>query len=542
MNRVKSDAQTVAMNTQVWVRGLQWKGWGWFVGLCLFYAVAWTPLLAQLVVNDGYSPFIIGSVFIALFLCSRWIANNARSLARVVVFSPFYLALIGAHAAMGIMARWMDVRYFFWAVLLAAVLCIPRFGKFVRPYVMILGMTVAMLVTSWDARNSSLWLMFLGITCVPACWFFVVFMHGSKRLERVSGVVGACFLLGIMLYPRGVVNYKFVFPGLAQRVLEQPGVDAIYDYREPGTLDAMCSQVMFLFPLRDNLGFIAGPQTPCHQLVKLPAIGNAAEKLELWTRGCDNALIDPFDPNVMYMGTIDNILKISIFPFDVVKIVTLKRSIHNVNFLQYDHESDRIFVSYDFGPAISVLDRATLKVVASIPGPDGARTHDVWLDDIGGLVWVSSTDVIGWRINTYRLTDLQPVRQYRWPWDIGFHFTTIDPVNRRGYLGSTATGQVRVLDLDTLTEVARFPLDPGLRNLNFDRGREWTIIGNYFQGRLHVWDSRSMRDIGDVYLGPRVRWVHVDEETGDWYVASSVGGFRIDPDRVFPDLSRSPSS
>jgi len=514
-------------------QAIRWQGPGWFFGIAVVYFIGWTPLLAQLVVNDRRPAWLIGGLFVAALLAGLWIDNRASLWLRVALLIPYYSLLLFWHIVFGVMASWMDPLYSLLALLLSITLMLPKVGRSLRLYVLVAGTVIAAAICTWEARPIGPWLFVAGLLSIPLGAAFIIWLCRHKRLKHVSGAAMAFFLFSLMIYPRGGVNYKFVMPGLVPEILAQPGVEAIYDYRDPGIAERMCTQVMFLAKAPDANRYLAGPQNPCHYLLRIDAYDSqAVQKIDLYSRGNDNIVFDPQDPNIFYLGTIDEFVRASVEPFKILDRVKLKESIHNLNFLQYDATRDRIFISYDFAPAVTILDRTSLRQVGSIPCPAGARTHDVWIDEPGNQVMVSSTYLIGWRVDTYNLQTLKHKNTYRRPLDLGFHFTTIDPDHRRVFMGSTASGELQVLDLDALTLAKSIQLEPGLRNHNYDAQRGLALVSNYFQGILHIIDSRTLTEVGRLSFGPRLRWVETDGQTGEWYCTSGAGGFRIDPEKV----------
>jgi hypothetical protein len=174
-------------------------------------------------------------------------------------------------------------------------------------------------------------------------------------------------------------------------------------------------------------------------------------------------------------------------------------------------------------------------VIARLSAP-GMVTDDVWPDPVGNQIFVSGTYAVGWQVYTYDKTTLAPRRVYRWFGDIGFHFSTIDPPGRRAYLASTTSGTLRVLDLDTLQPVGQIPLEVGLRNLAFDPVRRLVLISSYFRGNLFVYSPERGEVVGKIFLGPRLRWVQVDAESGQWYATSAAGGFAVDPEKALGNV------
>jgi len=336
--------------------------------------------------------------------------------------------------------------------------------------------------------------------------------------------------------------YRFDFPGALPAVLAHPGVRAVYTYADPDTRRDIPPQIMFLARLPGSDVYVLGPQKPYHQLLFLEdhAPGRLTA-LELGSRGSDNLVFDPDRPETLYVGAGNVLHKISATPPRILDSLRLDRSIHNINFLHYSPRGNSLFISEDAGDQIFVVDRNGFAEQGEIPSPAGTWTDDVWIDPVGDIVLVNRRYFVGRRVDTYDRSSLRHRGTYLWPLDYGFNFGTVDPEARRVYLASTVTGQVRVLDLDTLKPVDRFRLAPGLRNMNFDSARRWVLIANYFQGTLQAYDVTRKRIVGSLFLGTRLRWVDVDPESGKWYASSSVGGFEIDPCRAFPE-ARPPGS
>ena len=507
-----------------------------FAGIVCVYAVAWFPFLGQLVLNDRRPLWLVGPLFVLLVYAGlRW-----RTLVpiwlRAVLAVPYWGLLLFFHILFGTMSHWMSPGYFWLCLVLAVAMALPRIGPYLVRPVTVAAPVLLLVSTVRDVYWYAPW--------AAAAWFGLcvllsaglVWLNRDHRLISVSRATLAFFLFALLIYPRGGVIYKLVFPGRLDAVLARAGVTAVFDYSDPRARREIGSQTMFLARVPGESVFVTGPQTPCRNVVVI-RLGSETEyaKVELGMRGGDNILFDPDDPRQAYVGTVFGLVHLSLEPPRVLRTLRLQSSFHNLNFLHYDAPRDRIFVSFDFHPEIAVIDRTTFEKVGAIPCPRRTRTHDLWLDPVGGQVTVSATYPFGWRIDTYDLDTFERKRTYRWPWNIGFHFTTVDPEGRRMYLASTASGQVRVLDLDSLEEVFTFYLEPGLRNLNFDASRRLVLISSYFHGNLFVWDADAREFVGSLNLGRRLRWVEVDPENGLWYAATAVGGFAIDPNAAFPE-------
>jgi len=396
-----------------------------------------------------------------------------------------------------------------------------------------------MLFAAMDLRYHSFQSMLIALVGGGFLAGGIVWLWRRGAFRAPSRVAIAFAALSLMIYPKSFVGYRFVFPGYLPEILAQPGVQAVYSYSEPETVAKIPSQIMFMMKVPGTEVHVLGPQKPYHQLVIIDR-GQTEEVrfLEIWNRGSDNAVFDPHDRNILYIGAGNNLHRIDLGSPRILESLKLDQSFHNVNFIHYDVQGDRLFLSEDAGNQVFVVDRKTFRKVEEIPSPSGSVTDDVWIDPVGHLVLTDTRYFLGRRVDTYDRVTLNRKNTYFWPLDYGFNFGTLDPEHRRAFLASTLSGEVRVLDLDTLEPVDSFRLAPGIRNLNFDPLRRWVVIGNYFRGLLHVYDLDKKRILGPLFLGSRLRWVEVDSSNDRWYATSSVGGFEITPDRAFPSFDR----
>ena len=497
------------------------------------YSAPWAPLIGQLLVHKRYPASGVGIACLILIYLALWFHERSPKWTAILSI-PYWAFLTLLNIVFGYMARWEDPLYFWISVGLALIVLLQKIGSKIRPYVLTAGILFATIVLTNELRfHSAFATLICSLTGIIAL-AGIFWLSRKNRLAQFSQLAVAFFLFSSMVYPRGAISYGFVFPKFLSKILSQPGVKAVYTYQDKRVKELIGTQAMFLARVPGSETFVVGPQTPGHHLCILaPGEPVKISCLDIGTRGADNIAFDSEKPTIAYIGTVDRLLKASTNPPMILKAITLKRSYHNLNFIHYDSKADRLFISQDFGHEIFIVDRKSLNVVGTIPCAGRAVTDDVWPDLIGNLVFVSGTYPVGWRADTYDATMLERQNTYLWRWDIGFHFSTIDPISRRAYLASTTSGWVKILDLDTLREVGAFRLEVGLRNLNFDSVRRWVLITSYFRGNLYVYDTIRKQVIGKLFLGTRLRWVEVDKENEKWYATSSAGGFEISPDVAF---------
>jgi hypothetical protein len=496
------------------------------------YALSWSPVVGIF----GDHPFRVAVVVLLVFPVSVFLAWRFHTryprLGQLLAL-PYWLLLLGVHLIFMPFARGMAPAYFWLSLLTAsAVLWLP-FRRKTGPAVLLFSLLVLAVFAALDLRYHSAllagaFLLALLLAVVVLRWLFR--RAGSLQVSRFALAVA---VFSVLIYPRSLLTYRFSYPGYLPRILSQPGVRTIYTYADREIRAKIPSQIMFLSRLRGTETYVLGPQKPFHQVLILHAGAPPhVETLELGSRGSDNLALDPKDPGVVYLGAGNRFLKIRTTPLAIVSSLELGRSFHNLNFVQYDARRDRFLLSQDMGRQVFVVDGKSMQMFGSIPSPGWSFTDDVWVDPVGDLVLVDCRYFVGRRVDTYDGKTLERRRTYFWPWDYGFNFGTLDVQGRRVYLASTNTGKVRILDLDNLTPVDEFRLEPGIRNLNFDVHRGWLLVGNYFRGDLIVYDPARGRVIGRIFLGRRLRWIEIDQENGSWYATTAVGGFKILPDEA----------
>jgi len=505
-----------------------------FLAVTAVYTVAWAPALGVF----GDHPYkVLTAVGLgaptAVLLGTRF----HRTFPRIagVLRIPYWGLLLALNLIFLPFSYCTSPPYFWAALGLASTALWLPLGRRSGSMILVASLLLMAVFTAGDLRLHAAWsaALFLAAGSIAAAATWALTRRGAFRsLSRIAFAFAA---LSLLIYPRSLLLYRFDFPGALPAVLAQPGVRAVYTYADPETKRQIPPQIMFLARMPGSDTYALGPQKPYHHLIFLededpPRL----TALELGSRGSDNLAFDPEQPDILYVGAGNFFHKISATPPRILHSLRLDRSIHNINFIHHSARGDSFFVSEDAGDQIFVVDRRGFAKKAEIPSPPWIWTDDVWLDPVGDLVLVNRRYFVGRRVDTYERSTLRHRNTYRWPLDYGFNFGTVDPEARRVYLASTVSGIVRVLDLDTLRPVDEFRLEPGLRNMNFDPGRRWVLLANYFRGTLHVYDVTRKRITGSVFLGTRLRWVDIDPASGNWYVSSSAGGFEIDPAEAFP--------
>lgn len=505
----------------------------------MVYTLPWLPILSLPTEGRPLWLVVLSTATFCLAVGGSWLKFNYPRLALAPAFL-LWTMLFALHVFLNLFGKSLHPPYFWGAVLFSSLFLFPFARKRLGEFIFLFPVGCLILFLSYD-----LWFFrrILVGACLAGGTASMVALHyfiRRKAFATVSGMALMFFFFSLMIYPRAFIAYRFVFPGLLPRVLAQPGVHAVYHYGDDQYSKSLPRQVMFLGRLRGSETFFLGPQKPYHQLIFIfPHQLRKPATVELGSRGSDNFVLDPDDPDLVYVGAGNRLLKISAAHKAILQELTLEKSIQNLNFIQHDPLSDRFFISEDAGDTIHIVDRKTFTSLGILDHPPGTAVDDVWIDAVGNQILVDHRYFLGRRLDAYDLDSLQLRRTFDWPWDFGFNFSTVDEQAQKAYLGSTISGRVRIVDLPTMREIGEFRLPSGLRNLNFDAERRWLLIGGYFAGELYVYDVDRRAMVGSLFLGMRIRWVAVDADDGKWYVTTSVGGFCVTPEEAFP--ARPPS-
>ncbi len=505
------------------------------------YTLPWVPAVIRSSVNTSPAQVLgIAIALAALIMGCLWLRDRTPRLARVLAF-PLWLLLFGLDVNVAFYAWSMDPLYLAIAVVLSASAFLPFFaGKRLLALHLVAVAVMTVFVVAVLRHHST------GAALVAVCAGGAG-MAAARPINRwlaaypLSRHAMAFAVFAVLIFPVALAHYRFVFPKYLPDVIAQPGVRSIYSYADERLADALPQQVLFLAPTPGADKFILGPLTPATSLLFMTA-GDAPRvvgEVALGGRASDNYVVDPDDPDVIYVGGGNHFFKVSCAKQKVLESLEMLPR-QNVSVVRFDAKSDRFLVSYDLSNEVYVVSRRPFRVVAHLTAP--SVVVDVNFDAVGDALLVNGRCFRGGRLDAFDAQkDMAHTGVRFWAGENAFGAFTLDPARRRIYIASTMRGRVRVLDADRLQRVEDLPVEIGVRNIGFDAARGWVLISGYISGRLFVYDARQQTIAGSLFLGPRLRWINVDVRSGRWYATSSVGGFEIDPNAAFPSASRAPA-
>ncbi|MFN3314031.1 MAG: YncE family protein, partial [Hyphomonas sp.] len=91
---------------------------------------------------------------------------------------------------------------------------------------------------------------------------------------------------------------------------------------------------------------------------------------------------------------------------------------------------------------------------------------------------------------------------------------------------SPVTSEILRLDADTLETKGTLKGPFGVRTLAYDPAREFLFAGSFATGQIRVIDMQTLRPLGTTYLGPWLRSIELDAENATAYVSSNGALYR----------------
>jgi len=144
---------------------------------------------------------------------------------------------------------------------------------------------------------------------------------------------------------------------------------------------------------------------------------------------------------------------------------------------------------------VTVIDPATLKVVATIP--TGAGDHDIAISSDSRFAFVSNrgTDTVS-VIDVHKLEKISDVKVGSGPSSM-----TVSELSKAIYTASESDGTVTVIDDQTRQIVARMKTKPGARSIRFAPGGRYGFVLNTKESTVSIFDAASNQVLHEVKVG-----------------------------------------
>lgn len=227
----------------------------------------------------------------------------------------------------------------------------------------------------------------------------------------------------------------------------------------------------------------------------------------------------------------------------------------------YDIQANHLIFAEAENQRINVVDDRTLDLIASVHEPGRVFTN-LYLDPAQRLVYTGD-DFTG-DIGVFKLDDFtfdrfipatasrdalrdeqnnvliattwgrvrwidlktDTVRYSMWTPDFEIRLA-IDAPRRRLYLSLPSLGEIRQIDLDNPRVLKTLKLAPGVRFMRLSDDRRMLFVAGYFDGYLYQIRVPEMELHRKVFVGSRVRSLHIAPGDDRVVCASSLGVFRF---------------
>lgn len=152
-------------------------------------------------------------------------------------------------------------------------------------------------------------------------------------------------------------------------------------------------------------------------------------------------------------------------------------------------------VGNDKEGGVTVIDPATLKVVATIP--TGAGDHDIVTSSDSRFVFVSNreSDTVS-VIDVQKLEKINDVKVASRPASMA-----VSKLSKAIYTASESDGSVTVIDEQSRQVVARMQTKPGARSIRLAPGERYGFVLNTKESTVSVFDAASNRILHEVKVG-----------------------------------------
>lgn len=340
---------------------------------------------------------------------------------------------------------------------------------------------------------------------------------------RSMGVVGPT--LGLLLLGMWAWWGEFLlFPSVrdAARIDAQPGVTILYENASGGAW----SDNRFLMEACDPQRILYGSREVTHGIVRLEG-GRPMETLHVHT---GYNLVTDCTKGIGYVGdyTGGEIDRIDLATFTLLPPVP-KVQIGGPTLLQLSPDGRRLYAIDDTNGQFRRIDVATghedLELRECLP-------NGLFVDETHGRVYLPSC---GW-LDVYatatgrQLGHVDLRRGFDPPFPFGphFHRVTGDPTTGKVFVSYLETGRVYRIDGVSGALEAEKRVGRGVRDITWDAHNHVVWVGNYVTGDLLMLDPDSLDVVGRIPVGRRIRSIEPSLDGRRVYVTSAVGGIRVD--------------
>ncbi len=195
--------------------------------------------------------------------------------------------------------------------------------------------------------------------------------------------------------------------------------------------------------------------------------------------------------------------------------------------IAWDRITDSIVVASEAdretGTPFFMFDRESGAVLATIPlpviptaflifHPDEPRMYFNSFKDTYLVAWDTLEHQVVQKVETSQRTDRM----------------AFSPATSEVLVASPLDGAILRYDAETLEYKGDIPASFGDRTLSIDPKRNLLLVGNFINNRMQVIDLKTNEPLASFYLGPWIRTIALDAESGIAYVSTIHNLFKVD--------------
>lgn len=185
----------------------------------------------------------------------------------------------------------------------------------------------------------------------------------------------------------------------------------------------------------------------------------------------------------------------------------------------------RIYVANESSNSVTVIDLATLKVIATVDTLNHS-THDLSVSRDGK--WVFATNLASGRISVIDAEKLETVASVYT--GNRAHVVTLTNDNRQAWIANIGENDVSVLDTQTLRVVGTIPVGKGPTGLTFSRDGRFAFVSNGGDKTVAVVETASHRVLKTIPVGNNPHFLVLGPDGRIWGTNTGDSDiFIIDP-------------
>jgi hypothetical protein len=491
-------------------------------------AIYGAHLLPQTLPHLVYRPYIFGPILLGAFGLFFFYGTRLRTKVPWL-FWPLVIAYYGIVAAylwlmlviVAMGASWVFAVILLWAV---PIFLWYRTGNRRLFFVIQLTVISVLLDHLFDQLREG-----KALVATAAISFLVLGALAYKRrhpLERLGPVPMFFFVIATVVFSLGAVQYQGIFPEQADRIAQRHGVNSIYSFGTVDPYEGMYGN-NFMFAVRFGPGTVLSPHFGDNKFVYLPHVASLnpdhVETIDLNGRAGDMPVFD--EEGRLYIGGFRKLYRLALEPFRIDKEVPVLGGV--VNMVRIDPVHRRLFASQNDGKFAARFDLDDLDNVAySNPVGDWQSIYDVAVHPNTGRFYLSVFGVNGWSIiegdgETMQFTRTTVLK------DAYGMFMEIDPETDRLFLASIFTGELLVMNTESMEVTARIYLGWSIRYPTLDKKRGKLYVTDYSGGQIVVLNLQDLSEENRFYVGPTARYASLSVRGNYLTIRTGAGVFEI---------------